>query len=156
LHKIDVTPLARKLSVPTLVFHAQGDAFVELNEGRYLTTLIPSARLVPLDSENHVLLKSEPAWQHFVTEVSAFLASPVEEPRASRQTLDATSLTRSEHEVLTYVARGLANPAIATALGKSEKTVRNQVSSIFSKLGVRTRAEAIVAAREAGVAGPYS
>jgi DNA-binding CsgD family transcriptional regulator len=156
LHKIDVTPLARKLSVPTLVFHAQGDAFVELNEGRYLTTLIPSARLVPLDSENHVLLKSEPGWQHFVTEVSAFLASPIEEPRASRQTLDATSLTRSEHEVLTYVARGLANPAIATALGKSEKTVRNQVSSIFSKLGVRTRAEAIVAAREAGVAGPYS
>ena len=42
------------------------------------------------------------------------------------------------------VAQGLDNSAIARQLGKSEKTVRNQVSSIFDKLGVRTRAEAIV------------
>jgi DNA-binding NarL/FixJ family response regulator len=39
-------------------------------------------------------------------------------------------------------------------LAKSEKTVRNQVSSIFTKLGVRTRAQAIVLARDAGIGGP--
>ncbi len=154
LYRIDVTPLAQKLDVPTLVLHAHGDEFVEFNEGRHLAALIPSARFVPLDSRNHVLLKSEPAWQHFLTEVRTFLASPIGKSRTPVGAFNATSLTRSEHEVLTYVARGLANHAIATALGKSEKTVRNQVSSIFSKLGVRTRAEAIVAAREAGVAGP--
>jgi DNA-binding NarL/FixJ family response regulator len=55
---------------------------------------------------------------------------------------------------LALIARGLDNGAIADALAKSEKTVRNQVSAIFSKLGVRTRAEAIVRARDAGIAGP--
>jgi DNA-binding NarL/FixJ family response regulator len=49
------------------------------------------------------------------------------------------------------VARGLDNGTIADALAKSEKTVRNQVSSIFTKLGVRTRAQAIVLARDAGI-----
>ncbi|QWG15625.1 hypothetical protein KMZ29_02765 [Bradyrhizobium sediminis] len=49
------------------------------------------------------------------------------------------------------MARGLDNTAIATALTKSEKTVRNQVSSIFAKLGVRTRSQAIVLARDAGI-----
>ena len=50
--------------------------------------------------------------------------------------------------MLTLIARGLDNGAIAAALTKSEKTVRNQVSSIFAKLDVKTRAQAIVLARE--------
>ncbi len=49
--------------------------------------------------------------------------------------------------MLQLVAEGLDNRAIAEQLLKSEKTVRNQVSIIFDKLGVRTRAEAIVKAR---------
>ena len=156
LYQIDVDSLAQKLCVPTLVLHARGDAFVEFNEGRYLATVIPSARFVPLDSQNHVLLKTEPAWRHFLAEVRAFLASPKQESLASAEAFDAAGLTPSEQEVLTLVARGLDNHAIAAALGKSEKTVRNQVSSIFSKLDVRTRAEAIVTARESGIAGPSS
>ena len=50
--------------------------------------------------------------------------------------------------MLRLVAQGLDNHAIARQLQKSEKTVRNQVSSIFDKLGVRTRAEAIVFVRD--------
>jgi DNA-binding NarL/FixJ family response regulator len=57
---------------------------------------------------------------------------------------DASPLTAAEAAVLELLARGLDNHAIAGQLGKSEKTVRNQVSTIFDKLGVRTRAEAIV------------
>jgi DNA-binding NarL/FixJ family response regulator len=56
-------------------------------------------------------------------------------------------LTTAEREVLQLVAEGLDNRAIAERLMKSEKTVRNQVSIIFDKLRVRTRAEAIVKAR---------
>jgi DNA-binding NarL/FixJ family response regulator len=67
--------------------------------------------------------------------------------------LRQSGLTTSEHEVLALVARGLDNGTIADALAKSEKTVRNQVSSIFTKLGVRTRAQAIVLARDAGIGG---
>ena len=58
----------------------------------------------------------------------------------------ANRLTAAETAVLELSSRGLDNHAIARQLGKSEKTVRNQVSTVFHKLGVRTRAEAIVKA----------
>jgi DNA-binding NarL/FixJ family response regulator len=60
-------------------------------------------------------------------------------------------LTPSEHEVLLLIARGLDNGAIAAALSKSEKTVRNQVTSIFAKLRVSSRAQAVALARDAGI-----
>jgi DNA-binding NarL/FixJ family response regulator len=55
-----------------------------------------------------------------------------------------------EREVLNAVARGHGNQAIAKQLGIAEKTVRNHVSIIFDKLGVESRSEAIVIARERG------
>jgi pimeloyl-ACP methyl ester carboxylesterase/DNA-binding CsgD family transcriptional regulator len=145
-HDIDVTELALKLRVPTLVLHARGDARVPFAEGRFLAALIPDARFVPLDSDNHVLLESEPAWQDFLSEVRAFLAPS---PAAAADAAEvAADLTTAERDVLRLVAQGLDNHAIARQLGKSEKTVRNQVSSVFAKLGVRTRAEAIVYVRD--------
>ena len=60
-------------------------------------------------------------------------------------------LTEREQEVLTLIARGLTNRAIAERLILSEKTVRNHVSNIFSKLQVADRAEAIIRARDAGL-----
>jgi DNA-binding NarL/FixJ family response regulator len=60
-------------------------------------------------------------------------------------------LTDRELEVLDQVARGRTNAAIARALFLSEKTIRNSVSTIFGKLGVASRAEAVVRAREAGL-----
>jgi DNA-binding NarL/FixJ family response regulator len=62
-------------------------------------------------------------------------------------------LTERESEVLLLVAEGRSNGQIAHRLGLSEKTVRNHVSNIFSKLQVVDRAQAIVRAREAGL-GP--
>jgi hypothetical protein len=40
-----------------------------------MAALIPNARFVPLDSRNHVLLETEPAWSRFLDEVRAFLDS---------------------------------------------------------------------------------
>ncbi len=60
------------------------------------------------------------------------------------------TLTPREKEVLEFVAQGLDNDSIARRLGISEKTVRNQVSTIFSKLGVNSRVQAVVRARDAG------
>ena len=60
-------------------------------------------------------------------------------------------LTEREREVLTLLAQGYTNPAIAEQLVLSPKTVRNHVSSIFSKLQVAGRAEAIIRARDAGL-----
>jgi DNA-binding NarL/FixJ family response regulator len=60
------------------------------------------------------------------------------------------NLTDREREVLKMLAAGKSNDAIAGALYVSNKTVRNTVSSIYTKLHTAGRAEAIVKAREAG------
>jgi DNA-binding NarL/FixJ family response regulator len=60
-------------------------------------------------------------------------------------------LTAREREVLDLIARGLDNRAIARRLVLSEKTVRNNVSAILTKLQVADRNQAIVAARDAGL-----
>jgi pimeloyl-ACP methyl ester carboxylesterase/DNA-binding CsgD family transcriptional regulator len=141
-HRVDVSELCTQVRVPTLVMHARGDARVPFDEGRRLAALIPDARFVSLASRNHVLLADEPEWAHFLAEVHSFVD---EAPTADAA---RPGLTPSESAVLNLLARGLDNRQIAERLGKREKTVRNQVSAIFDKLGVRTRAEAIVKARE--------
>lgn len=60
-------------------------------------------------------------------------------------------LTSREREVLALIADGESNTAIARRLSLSPKTVRNHVSSIFTKLHVADRAQAIVRARKAGL-----
>lgn len=73
INTIDVRELARLVDTPTLVLHSRDEARVPFEEGRLLASLIPGARLVPLDSSNHILLQDEPAWRQFVDEVEAFL-----------------------------------------------------------------------------------
>jgi len=65
-------------------------------------------------------------------------------------------LTPREREILELLAQGLTNNAIAEKLVLSPKTIRNQTSTIFSKLQVASRNEAIVKAREAGLGGSAS
>jgi DNA-binding winged helix-turn-helix (wHTH) protein/pimeloyl-ACP methyl ester carboxylesterase len=70
---IDVTHLLPKVNVPTLILHSRHDAVVPHEQGRLMAVSIPNARLVTLESENHVLLAGEPAWPKFLNEVEAFL-----------------------------------------------------------------------------------
>jgi len=72
----------------------------------------------------------------------------------NRPRSDATAfpeLTGREREVLGLIAGGLPNAAIAARLGLAANTVSNHISSIFAKLRVASRAEAIVKARSAGL-----
>ena len=70
---IDVRPEAEQLRTPALVLHARGDAMIPFEIGRQLAAHIPGARFVPLESRNHVLLETEPAWARFVEEMRDFL-----------------------------------------------------------------------------------
>jgi len=74
-NEIDVVDLLPQVSCPTLVLHATGDARVPFDEGRLFATLIPDARFIPLDSNNHLILESERAWARCVQEVDGFLRS---------------------------------------------------------------------------------
>lgn len=63
-------------------------------------------------------------------------------------------LTERETEVLRLVAKGLSNTEIADALVIAEQTAKTHVSRVFGKLGARDRAQAVVAAYEAGIVVP--
>ena len=71
--------------------------------------------------------------------------------RTASQPVLFPELTEREREILTLIAQGWSNEAIATRLVLSLKTVRNHVSNILSKLQVNDRASAIVKARDAGI-----
>lgn len=150
---IDVVDLLPRVTVPTLVMHAREDARIPFEEGRLLASMIPGARFVPLESRNHVLLDGEPAWARFWQELRAFLGTGTAQGE-ERNAPALPELTARERQVLELLARGLANDEIAERLGIAAKTVRNQVSAIFDKLQVSTRAQAIVSAREAGLGRP--
>jgi pimeloyl-ACP methyl ester carboxylesterase/DNA-binding CsgD family transcriptional regulator len=144
LHRIDVRSLAPQVKVPTLVIHSRGDLRIPFEEGRLFASLIPGAQLVPLETRNHMLLPSDPAFPAFFAALREFLgAAEPAEPSAG-------VLTGREREILELIAQGLANDAISRRLGISPNTLRNHITNIFDKLGAATRAEAIVRARESG------
>jgi pimeloyl-ACP methyl ester carboxylesterase/DNA-binding winged helix-turn-helix (wHTH) protein len=70
---IDITDLLRRLAAPALVMHSREDARVPYEHGLALARAIPNARFVALESKNHLILSHEPAWPHFVREISAVL-----------------------------------------------------------------------------------
>lgn len=73
LSAIDVRPLLPLVRHPTLVLHARGDQAIPFAAGETLAEGIPGARLVPLDSYNHILLDDEPAFRVFLEETRRFL-----------------------------------------------------------------------------------
>jgi pimeloyl-ACP methyl ester carboxylesterase/DNA-binding CsgD family transcriptional regulator len=141
---IDVRAEAARVRCPTLVMHTTGDLRVPFEEGRVLAGLIPGARFLPLESENHLLVEHEPALQRFLDGIDEFV------PRG-RAAAVFEGLTAREQAILEHVAQGLDNAQIAARLELSEKTVRNYLVSVLDKLQVETRAQAIVRAREAGL-----
>ncbi len=71
--KMDITDLARRITAPTLVLHCEGDRICPLDEGRRMAALIPGARFVTLEGNNHVVLEGTPAFDVFIGEINAFL-----------------------------------------------------------------------------------
>lgn len=145
--EIDVQDDARRIACPALVLHVRGDLRSPFDEGRRLAALIPGARFVPLESRNHLLMESEPAFGECLAAIVDFCGGT---PGNATQTPFA-ELTPREREVLELIARGLDNAQVAAHLELSEKTVRNNITRIFDKLQVENRGQAIVRAREAGM-----
>jgi len=143
---LDVCDTAPRVRCPVLVVHPRDDRRVPFEEGRLLAGLIPGARLLTLETSNHILLENEPAFRQFFDGMRAFVSPE----RATRNEAIA-GLTPRETEVLERIAQGLDNAQIAAHLGLSEKTVRNHITHIFDKIGVENRSQAIVLARDRGM-----
>jgi pimeloyl-ACP methyl ester carboxylesterase/DNA-binding CsgD family transcriptional regulator len=149
---IDVVGLLPEVRAPTLVLHAKGDQRITLAEGKLMASLIPNARLVELDSQNHLTLADEPAWEVLVSEVRAFLGTAPRPAIGRAPLLD--HLTAREIEVLRLMAEGRSNKDIADELVISINTVTNHVKSILGKTGAANRTEAAAYAHRHGLVRP--
>lgn len=143
----DVTHLLPSIAAPTLVLHARDDHAVSFGEGVKLATTIPDARLVALESSNHILLAGEPAWGVFMDEVRAFMEPDREARPADRDAPSVAALTEREREILRHASEGRSNEEIAEALTLSVRTVERHLSNAYLKLGISGRS-----ARAAAVA----
>jgi len=148
---IDVVDRLAAVTVPTLVIHSRNDARVPYAQGRALASGIPDARFVTLESRNHILLESEPAWAQFCQAFGEFVGGNTSTAHDPATIASFAGLTARELDILRHVARGLSNAEIAQRVFISEKTVRNHLTSIFDKLDVDSRAKAIVLARDSGL-----
>jgi pimeloyl-ACP methyl ester carboxylesterase/DNA-binding CsgD family transcriptional regulator len=143
----DVSHLLPQLRVPTLVLHALGDRMNSFEHGRHLASSIRGARLVALESQNHILLEDEPAWPVFLDEVERFLAPDRAKSSVGPESAVLDTLTDRELEVLTLAAQGRDNEDIADALRLSVRTVERHLQNIYGKLDIQGKS-----ARAAAVA----
>lgn len=116
-----------------------------------MASLIPNARLVPLESKNHLPFETEAAWPVFLSELRAFLpATDVgkQPPQAGKP-----PLTPRQIEVLREVGQGQTDKEIARKLALSPRTVEMHVANALQALKCRTRAEAVKRATELALIG---
>lgn len=142
---VNVRELAAQIRCPTLVLHVKGDQMVRFEQGRRLAALIPGARFVPLEGNNHVPFEHEPAWAAFVQQLRAVLGTD-DRP--------AAALTSRQLEVLQRVAMGHTDKQIARELQLSPRTIEMHVAGAMRALAGKTRAEAVGKAVELGLMAP--
>lgn len=140
--KLDVRPVAAGLKLPTLVLHAQGDLRIPFSEGRRLAALIEGSHFVPLDSKNHILLRTEPAWQRFLKEVRSFLGVSQDENATllkvrATDTEPSRPITASrwkEISALFQQAAGLGTTERSELLGRvDDLDLRCQVEALLER-----------------------
>ena len=120
--RTDVRDVAPKVRCPALIVHSERDMVAPIEEGRLLASLIPDSRFVQLDSENHMLLADEPAWQQLVAEVRRFLAEPSSAVVAGGKSLSLGELTPRERAVLERHRQGTrqrGDRRISSAFGEN-------------------------------------
>jgi pimeloyl-ACP methyl ester carboxylesterase/DNA-binding CsgD family transcriptional regulator len=131
-----------ELDLPVLVLHSRGDQMIGFQHSRQLAANIRGARLVALESSNHIVLAEEPAWPVLLRELIAFLAPDrLPETTAPAGAVDDVTavLSPRELDILRLAAEGRDNDAIAAELVLSVRTVERHLQNVYAKLGLQGR-----------------
>lgn len=131
-----------ELDLPVLVLHSRGDQMIGFQHSRNLAAKVRGARLVALESSNHIVLADEPAWPVFLRELTAFLAPDrLPETTATTDAADDVTSVLSPRElgILRLAAEGRDNDAIAAELVLSVRTVERHLQNVYAKLGLQGR-----------------
>lgn len=143
---LDATELLPAIAAPTIVVHQIDDRIVPVAAGRYLADRIAGAQYREFDGVDHFVWLSPDCDDH-IDAIHKFLAG---HDLATDDTASGRSrslwdpydaLTPGERRCVRLAQRGLSNATIAEALGLSVRTVENNLSRAFGKLGVRSRVE---------------
>lgn len=143
---LDATELLPAIAAPTIVVHQMDDRIVPVAAGRYLADRIAGAQYREFDGVDHFVWLS-PDCDDYIDAIHEFLAghdlattdTALGRSRSLWDPCDA--LTPGERRCVRLAQRGLSNATIAEALGLSVRTVENNLSRAFGKLGVRSRVE---------------
>ena len=137
---IDSSHRMREIDLPTLVIHSRGDQMNDFHHARELAAGIRGARLVALDSSNHIVLEDEPAWSHLLSEVTEFIAPDRPVIPADTAGVDPSAvLSPRELDILRLAAAGHDNDRIAAELVLSVRTVERHLQNAYAKLGLQGR-----------------
>ena len=128
-----------EIQLPTLVIHSRGDQMNEFHHARDLAAGIRGARLVGLDSSNHIVLADEPAWPVFMREITAFIEPDRDRAPAVTAESVASLISPRELDILRLAAAGHDNDAIAAELFLSVRTVERHLQNAYAKLGLSGR-----------------
>ncbi len=156
--------LVEILAVQALVEAAQGETEVALATLQRAVLLAKPARCIrtfvdlgpPLARLLYALTKRDIEAEYLGQVLAAFppslaLTDPAQQVRRTTQTQLIEPLSERESEVLLYLQQGLANKAIAHVLNISALTVKKHTISLYQKLGVQSRQQAVARARALGI-----
>ena len=130
---VDEIPAIR---APTIVLQAMGDRSTTFDNAVLVSASIPGARLVPLQSRNHILLADEPAWQVFIDRGDRLpRAGPAGVWLAADAALGRDALAARARRAARR-ADGRTNERSPAALALSVRTVERHLSNTYLKLGV--------------------
>jgi pimeloyl-ACP methyl ester carboxylesterase/DNA-binding CsgD family transcriptional regulator len=152
-YEMDATDAYRRVVAPALVLHRRDDRAVPYELGLEVASLIPGARLVPLEGSHHLpWLGDVSSLLAAVSDFTALGDYPIAGPKNARTPPgEIPSLSRREREVLALVADGLSDPEIAEQLVVSPHTVHRHVANIRAKLGQPSRAAAAATGARLGL-----
>ena len=142
--RMNVGDFLERVRVPTLVMHTREDNVTPLAEGGLVASLIPDRN--SSSSTRRTTSCRRTSRLRFKEAVLEFVGQRSNSSEHDR----FASLSRREREILALITEGLGNAEISKRLSISEKTVRSHISSVYDKLGVGTRAQALVFARDHG------